>query len=273
MLEVWPEFQVYIHGGVSFLPYESQFKTFFPGEQVDYLEVYNASEGFFAAQNDFSTKDMALFVDSGIFYEFMPIEEIGKPSPKVYRLGEVELDKDYAMLISTNSGLWRYSIGDCIRFTSLDPFKIKITGRTKQYINVFGEELMVENSDRALTEVCLEFGVSARDYTVGPIFLDGDKKGGHEWLVEFDSKPADMQSFIERLDKRLQELNSDYEAKRFKNMALECLTLNSLPDGTFNNWLRLNGKFGGQHKVPRLSNNRKYVESISKYVFDQKLDG
>lgn len=273
MLEVWPEFQVYIHGGVSFLPYEAQFKAFFPGDQVDYLEVYNASEGFFAAQNDFSTKDMALFVDSGIFYEFMPKEDVGLAKPRIFRLGEVELDKDYAMMITTNSGLWRYAIGDCVRFTSLHPYKIKIIGRTKQYINVFGEELMVENTDRALSEICMKHGVSARDYTVGPIFLDEDQKGGHEWFVEFDHEPKDLKSFVADLDQRLQELNSDYEAKRFKNMALECLKLQSLPEGTFNEWLRAKGKFGGQHKVPRLSNSREYVESISSYVIGEELNG
>jgi len=273
MLEVWPEFQVYIHGGVSFLPYEDQFKAFFPSDQVDYLEVYNASEGFFAAQNDFSTKDMALFVDSGIFYEFIPTEDIDKEHPRVFKLGEVELDKDYAMLITTNSGLWRYSLGDCIRFTSLHPYKIKITGRTKQYINVFGEELMVENTDRALSEICNEFGVIVKDYTVGPIFLEGDCKGGHEWLIEFEVEPNDLQLFREKLDQRLQLLNSDYEAKRFKNMALECLNLVSLPKGSFNNWMRKNGKYGGQNKVPRLSNSRKYVESIKEQLLSQNFNG
>jgi hypothetical protein len=270
MLEVWPEFQVYIHGGVSFLPYEAQFKAFFPSKHVDYLEVYNASEGFFAAQNDFSTKDMALFVDSGIFYEFIPKEDFGKSNPRVYKLGEVELDVDYAMIISTNSGLWRYAIGDCVRFTSLHPYKIKITGRTKQYINVFGEELMVENTDRALSEICSEYGISALDYTVGPVFLEGDHKGGHEWLIEFDKEPLDLELFASKLDKRLQELNSDYEAKRFKNMALECLKLKSLPLGTFNNWMRIKGKYGGQNKVPRLSNSREYLESISELLLSQK---
>ena len=270
MLEVWPEMQVYIHGGVSFLPYEAQFKKFFPGKQVNYLEVYNASEGFFAAQNDFSVKDMALFVDSGIFYEFIPVEELDDEDASVCDLSGVKLGVDYAMLISTNSGLWRYMIGDCVRFTSLDPFKIKITGRTKQYINVFGEEVMVENTDRALYEVCKQTGASVSDYTVGPIFIEGEKKGGHQWLVEFGEHPKDLNEFVFLLDERLKSLNSDYEAKRFNDMALECLKLEAVPNGTFNEWLRSKGKYGGQNKVPRLSNDRKYLDSIREFYLLNK---
>ncbi len=262
MLEVWPDFQVYIHGGVSFLPYEEQFKSFFPGKQVDYLEVYNASEGFFAAQNDFSSKDMALFVDSGVFYEFIPVEDLDKENPSAYCLEEVELGKDYAMVISTNSGLWRYIIGDCVRFTSLAPYKIQITGRTKQFINVFGEELMVENAERALAEVCKEFDVLVRDYTVAPIFLEGDNKGGHEWLIEFEGGFIDKAQFEQALDLKLQSLNSDYEAKRFNDMAMEQLKLHLLPAGSFDRWMRKREKFGGQNKVPRLSNSREHLESI-----------
>ncbi len=262
MMEVWPNFQGYIHGGVSFLPYKKQFEAFFPSENVSYQEIYNASEGFFAVQNDFLDHGMLLLINSGVFYEFIPIEEWGKKSPQTVFLHQVELGKQYAMVISTNSGLWRYQLGDTIMFTSVNPHKIKITGRTKQFVNAFGEEVMVENTDKALSKTCQEFDAIVTEYTVGPIYLEGTNRGGHEWLIEFKKAPENILKFSEILDKNLQLLNSDYEAKRYKDIALQSLIIQVLPKNTFHNWMRMRGKFGGQNKVPRLFNNRKYVDDL-----------
>ena len=271
ILEVWPDLQGYIHGGVSFLPYASQFEEFLPGNQVSYQEVYNASEGFFAAQADFEVKDMTLLLDNGVFYEFVPMSEIDKENPTVLQLGEVECGIDYAMLISTNSGLWRYKIGDCIQFTSLYPYKIKISGRTKQYINVFGEELMVHNADKALSICCKELDAEVEEYTAGPIYFQGNGKGGHEWIIEFKKPPLDAAVFARLLDETLQAINSDYEAKRTAGMALEQLSLRVVPIGTFKDWMKSRGKFGGQNKVPRLSNNRKYIDMLN-YFLENKME-
>lgn len=266
MLEIWPEFQVYIHGGVNFAPYKAQFQTFFPGDQVDYMEIYNATEGYFAAQDDLSRHDMLLLLNNGIFYEFLPIEHY-TASPKAVKLSDVELHKHYAIMISTNSGLWRYLPGDTVQFTSTFPYRIKITGRTKQFVNVFGEEVVIENTDRAIAMTCHTTGAIIHDYTVGPIFMAGlQQKGGHEWLVEFEKNPADINQFADLLDKNLQNLNSDYEAKRSKDIALQPLQLRVLPSGTFQAWLRSKGKMGAQIKVPRLANNRIHIDDILNFL-------
>ena len=262
ILEIWPHLQGYVHGGVSFTPYQEQFKKFLPSENVSYQEIYNASEGYFAVQDDFQSNDMLLLLDNGVYYEFLPMEEWNSPNPVTIGLEQVETDRNYALVISTNAGLWRYLIGDTVAFTSLRPYKIKITGRTRQFINVFGEEVVVENTDKALALACKATGAVAQEYTVAPVFLKQGKKGGHEWLVEFEKTPANLEAFADLLDKNLQALNSDYEAKRYHDMALERLRLHSLPPGTFLAWMKARGKFGGQNKVPRLSNERTHLEQI-----------
>lgn len=262
MLEVWPNLQLYLHGGVSFLPYEKQFAKILPRNGINYVESYNASEGYFGIQNDPAKRDMLLMLDYGIFYEFMPLEEVGKPDPKTLQLEEVELDKSYAMVISTNAGLWRYMIGDTVKFTSKTPFRFKITGRTKQFINAFGEELIVDNAEKAIQKACEATNSFVEDYTAGPVYMEGDKSGGHEWLIEFSKLPVNLNDFVEVLDKTLKELNSDYEAKRTNNMTLNVPLVKVLPGGTFYNWMKKRDKLGGQHKVPRLTNDRTYIESI-----------
>lgn len=268
MLEVWPNFEVYMHGGVNFEPYRDQFKALFPSDHVGYLNVYNASEGFFAAQLEKNApqNDMALMLDNGVYYEFLPLSELGKDYPDTCSLEEVEVGKQYAIVVSTNAGLWRYMPGDTVTFTSVFPFRIQITGRTQQYINVFGEEVTVANTDKALTTVCQQFNCLVKDYTVAPIHLTDVSKGGHEWLVEFKQPPSDSEAFSLALDQTLKQLNSDYEAKRFKGIALQPLSLKVLPEDTFYNWLKSKGKIGGQHKVPRLANNRKHVEEILELI-------
>lgn len=263
-LEVWPNFEVFFHGAVSFTPYRSLFRDkLFPSDKVNYFETYNASEGFFAIQDDFALQDqMLLMLDYGVFYEFLPMEEWDKEFPKSLTLDEVELEKSYAMVISTNGGLWRYKIGDTIKFTSKYPFRIKITGRTKHFINAFGEELMIENADQALTAATAKAGVVLRDYTAGPIYMDSESKGGHEWIVECSSVPENCDEFIESLDSKLREVNSDYDAKRQNNMALEKPIVHFVAIGTFYTWMENRGKLGGQNKVPRLSNSREFVEEI-----------
>lgn len=262
LLEVWPELQVCIHGGVSFEPYREQFRQFFPSDQVYYQEIYNASEGYFAVQDRLSEQGMLLLLQNGVYYEFMAMEEWDKPNPKTLTLKDVQLDEDYAIIISTNSGLWRYKIGDTVRFTTLHPFRIKVTGRTQAFINVFGEELMVDNADKALARTCKEFSTEVVEYTVAPVFFEGDGKGCHQWLIEFTHTPADVEAFAMRLDQNLQDINSDYEAKRFKGLALERLQLKALPSNTFLKWLKSKGRLGGQNKVPRLANNRKHVDEL-----------
>lgn len=262
ILEIWPNVEVYFHGGVSFEPYKEQYKNLFPKDDFKYYEIYNASEGFFALQDQNNVSELLLMLDYGIFYEFIPMDTFGKENQKVIPLSEVELHKNYALVITTNSGLWRYLIGDTIRFTSLQPFRIKVTGRTKHHINVFGEELMVENTDVALAKTCETLHCEVVDYTVAPIFMNGKEKGAHEWMIEFKKHPDNMANFSALLDKNLQQVNSDYEAKRFNNMTLNPLVLNVARENLFYDWLKQQDKLGGQHKVPRLSNERKFLEAL-----------
>ena len=258
--------QVFVHGAVSFVPYREPFKEFFPSSDFTYLETYNASEGYFAVQSDTGRDDMLLLLDNGVFYEFIPMEDWDREDPKTLFLDEVELEKNYAMVITTNSGLYRYKIGDTIKFTSLSPFKIKITGRTKQFINVFGEEVMVANTDAALSMTCKEFGVKVVDYTVAPIFLTASGKGGHEWIIEFDEAPKDPEAFERMLDENLKKVNSDYEAKRFNDLALEPLKVHQAPKDAFFNWMKSRNKIGAQQKVPRLANHREHLEQLLKWL-------
>jgi hypothetical protein len=259
--DVWPNLELYIHGGVSFKPYREQFHKII-GKKIFYQETYNASEGFIAAQDNLDDEGMLLFVDHGIFMEFMPVTEYGKQNPETIGLQDVELDKNYALIISTNGGLWRYLLGDTIRFTSLKPFKIVVSGRLKHYINAFGEEVIVDNTDRAISIACEKCDAIVNDYTAAPLYFSDSSNGAHEWLVEFEKEPSNIQEFTTELDKALQTLNSDYEAKRYKNIALGMPLLRVLEKGSFNEWLKSRGKLGGQHKVPRLSNERTYLEEI-----------
>jgi hypothetical protein len=265
--EVWPNFELYIHGGVSFTPYKHEFlKLIGPG--CNYVEIYNASEGFFAAQDRLNEEGMLLFLEHGIFYEFMPVEEYGKENPRTIGLDKVELGKNYAIVISTNGGLWRYLVGDTIQFTTLTPFRIKVSGRLKQFINAFGEEVIADNTDKAISDACATFGVTLVDYTAAPIYMSGKNSGAHEWLIEFVEAPKDMDAFTVCLDKNLQALNSDYEAKRHKDIALELPQIIAVKKGCFHKWLKGKGKLGGQHKVPRLSNERKLIEEIKNIHFE-----
>ncbi len=259
--EVWPNLELYMHGGVSFLPYKENFKKLV-GDNINYMEMYNASEGFFAAQDDLDEDGMLLFLNHGIFYEFMPIEEYGKQRPRTIGLREVEIGKQYAPVISTNGGLWRYLVGDTIQFTSLQPFRIKVTGRLKHFINAFGEELIVDNTDAAIATASEKTGAVVNDYTAAPVYFSEQNNGAHEWLIEFEKEPESLDQFIYELDNSLKNLNSDYEAKRHKSIALRMPIVHKLKKGVFNLWLKQKGKLGGQHKVPRLSNDRKFVEEI-----------
>jgi hypothetical protein len=262
LLELWPNAEVYFHGGVSFEPYKEQYKKLFPKDSFKYYEIYNASEGFFGIQDQNDSDELLLMLDYGIFYEFIPMDAFGTLNQRVIRLNQVELHKNYALVITTNSGLWRYLIGDTIRFTSLSPYRIKVTGRTKHHINVFGEELMVENTDAALAKTCKEHLCEIIDYTVAPIFMTNEQKGAHEWIIEFKTKPDNIENFRKALDENLQSVNSDYEAKRYNNMTLNPLVLNIARENLFYDWLKQEDKLGGQHKVPRLSNERTYLESL-----------
>jgi hypothetical protein len=261
--DVWPNLELYIHGGVSFVPYREQLHRLI-GKPINYLEIYNASEGFIAAQEKPDDEGLLLYTDHGIFYEFMPVEEYGKKYPATIGLKDVVLNKNYALVISTNGGLWRYLIGDTIQFTSVNPFKIKITGRLKHYINAFGEELIVDNSDNAVAIASEKTNTVVNDYTAAPVYFSDHSNGAHEWLIEFDKDPEDLDKFTFELDSALQSINSDYEAKRHKNIALGLPVVHAVKKGTFNEWLRSKGKLGGQHKVPRLSNERILIEEIKK---------
>jgi hypothetical protein len=258
---VWPALEVYMHGGVSFTPYKDQFQKII-GREINYLEMYNASEGFFAAQEKPGDDGMLLFTDHCIFYEFMPVSEYGKKEPKTIGLQEVETGKNYAPVISTNGGLWRYLLGDTIQFTGLKPFRIKVSGRLKHYMNAFGEEVIVDNADKAIAIACEKTGAVVNDYTAAPVYFSDTANGAHEWLIEFDKEPGSLEIFTKELDEALKNINSDYEAKRYKSIALSMPVVHSLKKGTFEEWLRSNGKLGGQHKVPRLSNERKFLEEI-----------
>lgn len=264
LCEVWPNLEMFFHGGVAFTPYREQYKKLIPSANMHYMETYNASEGFFGIQDDPSDVSMSLMVDYGVFYEFIPMDEIENPNPHVVPLWGVEKGKNYAMVISTSSGLWRYMIGDTVRFTSLNPYKIVITGRTKFFINAFGEELIVDNAEVGLAEACRQTGAQVQEYTAAPVFMDGDGKCRHQWLVEFAKKPEDVQLFSTILDQTLQQVNSDYEAKRYKDITLQPLELVVARPGLFHDWLASKGKLGGQHKVPRLSNGRAYIEEMLK---------
>jgi hypothetical protein len=264
LCEVWPNLEMFFHGGVAFTPYREQYKKLIPSANMHYMETYNASEGFFGIQDDPSDVSMSLMVDYGVFYEFIPMDEIESPNPHVVPLWGVEKGKNYAMVISTSSGLWRYMIGDTVRFTSLNPYKIIITGRTKFFINAFGEELIVDNAEVGLAEACRQTGAQVQEYTAAPVFMDGDGKCRHQWLVEFAKKPDDVQLFATILDQTLQQVNSDYEAKRYKDITLQPLEIVVARPGLFHDWLASKGKLGGQHKVPRLSNGRTYIEEMLK---------
>ena len=262
ILEVWPNLEVYFHGGVNFNPYREQFKKLIPKEDFKYYETYNASEGFFAIQDVNYAFDMLLMLDYGIFYEFIPMDKFDGENSETIALEDVQLNINYAIVITTNSGLWRYLIGDTIKFTSLNPYRIKITGRTKHFINVFGEELIIENASEALNQACLKTGAEVSEFTAAPIFMEGKKSGGHEWVIEFKKQPENIDYFTELLDSSLKTINSDYEAKRYNNLTLAMPKINIASEGLFYNWLKQKGKLGGQHKVPRLSNSRKHLEEL-----------
>lgn len=262
LLEIWPNLELFIHGGVNFDPYREQFRKLIPSPAMHYMETYNASEGFFAIQDNPSTQDMLLMLDIGVFYEFIPMTEWGSANPKVLTLADVEVDENYAMIISTNGGLWRYIIGDTVKFTSKYPYKIKITGRTRHFINAFGEEVIVDNADQALKVACERTGAVVHEYTAGPVFMGLGNKGAHQWIIEFEKEPSSPEQFVSCLDNALKMLNSDYEAKRHKNLTLEMPYLVSAPRGTFYNWMKQRGKIGGQNKIPRLSNDRQYLDQL-----------
>ncbi len=264
LFELWPNLEVYFHGGVNFEPYREQYQKILPKDQFKYYEIYNASEGFFAIQDLNYSNDLLLMLDYGIFYEFISMDSFGSVDQKVVPLSGVELFKNYAVVITTNSGLWRYMIGDTVRFTSLSPYRIRVTGRTKHHINVFGEELMVENTDMAIAKTSSQLNCEVKDYTVAPIFMKEREKGAHEWMIEFKKHPEDIIAFQKALDENLQSLNSDYEAKRYNNMTLNPLKVNIARENLFYNWLKEQDKLGGQHKIPRLSNDRDYLEQLIK---------
>lgn len=268
--DVWPNLELYMNGGVSFVPYREQFEKII-GKPINYLEVYNASEGFFAAQEKPEDDGMTLFTEHAIFYEFMPVEEYGSANPKTVGLNEVELGKNYAIVISTTGGLWRYLVGDTVRFTSLNPYRIVVSGRLKHYMNAFGEEVIIDNSDKAIAYAAQQTDAIVSDYTAAPLYFSEQSNGAHEWLVEFEKEPSDITAFTKAMDQELKNLNSDYEAKRHKDIALRMPVLRMLPKGSFASWLRSKGKLGGQHKVPRLSNERTIVEEILSMNFNPSI--
>ncbi|MCC9165319.1 GH3 auxin-responsive promoter family protein [Pontibacter harenae] len=263
ILEVWPNLELFTHGAVAFGPYRQLFRDIIPTNNMHYLEVYNASEGFFGIQDQRGTEDeMLLMLDYGVYYEFIPMDQFEEEQPQTLTLDQVELGKNYALVISTNAGLWRYKIGDTIRFTSISPYRIKISGRTKHFINAFGEEVIVENAEVAVTKACEETGAVISNFTAAPIYIESEKRGGHEWLIEFEKQPDNLERFTQVLDDTLREVNSDYDAKRQKDIALLQPVVHAVPQGTFMNWLSKKGKLGGQNKIPRLSNTREYLEEI-----------
>lgn len=266
--DIWPNLELFMHGGVSFKPYREQFNKIIRGE-MNYVETYNASEGFFGIQDRIDADDLLLMLDYGIFYEFIPMEELHSKNPKTIGLQDVEIGPSYAIVISTNGGLWRYMVGDTVRFTSKYPFRVQVSGRTKHYINAFGEELMVENSDHAIHVACQKTGAHVSEYTVAPIYMSDNAKGSHEWLIEFEKAPSCMDTFTKELDHALKSVNTDYEAKRAFDLNLCAPQIRPLPAGTFYQWLKANGKLGGQHKVPRLSNDRKTVEQVLQFCLSK----
>jgi hypothetical protein len=266
LLDVWPNLEVFFHGGISFTPYREIYKKLIPGDQMHYMETYNASEGFFGIQDDPGKSDMLLMLDYGIFYEFIPADKLNSESPKAYSLGEVEKGVNYAIIISTNGGLWRYMIGDTIVFTCTDPYRFRISGRTRHFINAFGEEVIVDNADKALEAACRGTGAIISEYTAGPVYMGAASKGTHEWIIEFEKVPDDINKFTDILDITLKSINSDYEAKRHKDINLVRPIIRSVPLGTFNLWLKSKNKLGGQNKVPRLSNTREFIEELYRFI-------
>ncbi len=266
LADIWPDLQLYVHGGVSFKPYQPLFEKLIRSDKMRYMETYNASEGFFAIQDRADQNDLLLMLDYGIFYEFIPAEDINKENAEAIRLEDVEVDKNYALIISTNSGLWRYMVGDTVKFTSIRPYRILITGRTRHFINAFGEEVIVENAEKAISEASTFTRCVVSDYTAAPIYFSDDGNGAHEWLIEFETEPENMDEFTKKLDSNLKEINSDYEAKRHMDIALRMPVVHKVDKGTFYKWMKSRGKLGGQHKVPRLSNDRKYVEDILEFL-------
>ncbi|MEQ8219249.1 MAG: GH3 auxin-responsive promoter family protein [Arenibacter sp.] len=262
LFTVWENLEVYFHGGVSFNPYKDQYSRLLPRKNFNYYEIYNASEGFFAIQDRNNADDLLLMLDYGIFYEFIPMETYGTSEQITLPLWNVKVDRNYAVIITTNAGLWRYKIGDTVRFTSTNPYRIKITGRTKHHINVFGEELIIENAEEALKTICIKTGSEIKDYTVAPIFMEGKEKGAHEWIIEFRKPPEELAYFTEILDNALKSLNSDYEAKRYNNITLKLPKVHIARENLFYDWLKSKDKLGGQHKIPRLSNKRDYIEEL-----------
>ena len=271
LLQVWPNLELFIHGAVSFTPYREQFKQLLPADHFNYVETYNASEGFFGIQDRTGFDDLLLMLDYGVFYEFMPMDEYGKENPKTICLDEIELNKNYAMIISTNAGLWRYVIGDTVKFTTKNPYRIKITGRTKLFVNAFGEEVIIENTDQAIQIACEKTNALVKDYTVAPVYFSGKENGAHEWLIEFEKSPLSIEYFTNVLDNALKSLNSDYEAKRYKDLALRLPIVRIMPSGIFFEWLKSKGKLGGQHKIPRLSNDRDFIDQINLLLNLQKI--
>jgi len=262
IMEVWPDMELFIHGGVCFEPYREQYRQLLPSPDMHYFETYNASEGFFALQDDPQSDDMLLMLDYSVFYEFIPVDQLGNENPQALMIDQVKTGCNYAIVITTNAGLWRYLIGDTVVFTSTFPHKIKISGRTSHYINAFGEEVIVDNAEKALKAACRETNAIISEYTAGPVYMDSNHNGAHEWLIEFDKEPDDLSRFTEKLDQELCSLNSDYEAKRSNNITLRMPIVHSMPRGTFYNWMKQRGKLGGQNKIPRLSNDRKYLDEI-----------
>ena len=264
LLEIWPNLELFIHGGINFGPYREQYKKLIPSDKMHYMETYNASEGFFAIQDDPKSSSMLLMLDYGIFYEFLPMEEWEKDYPKALTVEDVELNTNYAIVISTNGGLWRYALGDTVQFTSKHPHKIIITGRTKHFINAFGEEIIIDNSDKAIDHACRMSGAVIKEYTAAPMYMSTEEKGRHQWMIEFEKEPDDINLFSTELDKKLQEVNSDYEAKRYKSITLESPKIQIARKNLFFDWLKKHDKLGGQNKVPRLSNNRNLMDELIK---------
>lgn len=262
LTEVWPNLELFVHGAVNFSPYREQFRQLIPSGQMNYLETYNASEGFFGIQDQPNSEEMLLMLDYGIYYEFLPMSEWDKDHPETLTLDQVKTGENYAIIITTNAGLWRYKIGDTITFTSLNPFRIRITGRTMHFINAFGEEVIIDNAEKALAVACKSSGAIIKDYTAAPVYFSEEHGGAHEWLIEFEKAPVDLNDFTVYLDNALKEINSDYEAKRYKDKVLNMPIVKSLPNKTFYNWMKSREKLGGQHKVPRLANHRNYVDEI-----------
>jgi len=262
ILEVWPNLELFVHGAVAFTPYQKVFNKLIPSSGMRYMETYNASEGFFGIQDQTDSSDLLLMLDYGIFYEFIPMEEWDNDQPKTLSLEDVQVGKNYAVIITTNAGLWRYKIGDTVRFTSTNPFRIRISGRTKHFINAFGEELIIENAEEAIAYACDKTGAELENFTAGPRYFDRGQKGGHEWVIEFIQPPDNLDRFRILLDEKIREINSDYDAKRYKDIALEPPLIHAVEHGTFHHWMKKRGKLGGQNKVPRLANNRDYLEEL-----------